>query len=161
MSVPLLLDLLCIIDFFHINLYNNLAKPFSTVCTDPFYGQTSGPRPQKFSQTDSKLDVKSRLPKKIGKNKFHDFFLLFLKFSRKTRSVTEHSASIYNNNSQRRSLMLLRSLKMKLGLILKSFSAQIAPNPTIFFASTHNLVGWTERINKTRVYFFNTLSSAE
>jgi hypothetical protein len=77
MSVPLLLDLLCIIDFFHINLYNNLAKPFSTVCTDPFYRQTTGPRPPKFSQTDPKLDVKSRLPKKIGKKNFTKFFLFF------------------------------------------------------------------------------------
>jgi hypothetical protein len=45
---------------------NNLAKPFSTVCTDPFYGQTQIP----------KLDVKSRLPKKI-KNKYDKKFLNF------------------------------------------------------------------------------------
>jgi hypothetical protein len=44
------------------NLYNNLAKPFSTVCTDPFYSQTSGPRPQKISQADPKFDEESRLP---------------------------------------------------------------------------------------------------
>jgi hypothetical protein len=43
-------------------IFINLAKPFITVCTDPFYGQTSGPRPPKFSQADPKLDVKSRLP---------------------------------------------------------------------------------------------------
>jgi hypothetical protein len=29
-------------DYFLIYLYNNLAKPYSTVCSDPFYGQTSG-----------------------------------------------------------------------------------------------------------------------
>jgi hypothetical protein len=44
-----------------------LAKPFTTVCTDPFYGQTSGPRPPKFSQADPKLDVESLLPKKLKK----------------------------------------------------------------------------------------------
>jgi hypothetical protein len=27
------------------NIYNNLAKPFITVGADPFYGQTSGPKP--------------------------------------------------------------------------------------------------------------------
>jgi hypothetical protein len=32
------------------HLYNNLAKPFTTVGADPFYGQTSGPRPPKFLQ---------------------------------------------------------------------------------------------------------------
>jgi hypothetical protein len=40
-------------------------RAISTVCTDPFYGQTSGPRPPKFLQADPKIDVESRLPKKI------------------------------------------------------------------------------------------------
>jgi hypothetical protein len=48
----------------NVQLKNNLAKTFSTVCTDPFYGQTRGPRPPKLSQADPKLDMKSRLPKK-------------------------------------------------------------------------------------------------
>jgi hypothetical protein len=47
------------------NQYNYLAKPFNTVCTDPFYGQTSGSRPPKFSQADPKLNVESRLRKKM------------------------------------------------------------------------------------------------
>jgi hypothetical protein len=54
------------------NLYNNLAKPFSTVCTDPFLGQTSGPRPP-----DPKLDVESRLPTKIGKKISRNIFKFF------------------------------------------------------------------------------------
>jgi hypothetical protein len=90
------------------NLYNNFAKPFSTVCTDPFYGLTSGPRPPRFSQADPKLDVKSRLPKKIEKKiekkisrknfEFFEIFSLnfFLNFFMKTRSVAEHSASVFN-----------------------------------------------------------------
>jgi hypothetical protein len=56
----------------HYVRFRYLAKPFSTVCTDPFYGQTSGPRRPKFSQADPKLDVESRLPKKIGEKKFHE-----------------------------------------------------------------------------------------
>jgi hypothetical protein len=74
-------------------LYNNLAKPFSTVCTDPFYGQTSGPRPPKFSRADPKLDVESRMPKKIETKNFtkknSEIFLKFLFefFFMKTRSV--------------------------------------------------------------------------
>jgi hypothetical protein len=102
------------------NLYNKLAKPFSTVCTDPFYGLTSGPRPPKFSQADPKLDVESRLPKQFLQKKFEIFFLkyfvnniflkyffeniflnyfflkYFLKYFMKTRSVAEHSTSLDN-----------------------------------------------------------------
>jgi hypothetical protein len=59
------------------SLHNNLAKPFSTVCTDPFYGQTSGPIPPKYSQADPKLVVKSRLPKNIEKKYFTIFFEIF------------------------------------------------------------------------------------
>jgi hypothetical protein len=76
---------------------NSLAKPFSTVCTDPFYGQTSGPRPPKFSLADPKLDVEYRLTKKFDKKKFNKknlkkFYLK--KNSMKTRSVAKHSASM-------------------------------------------------------------------
>jgi hypothetical protein len=60
------------------NLFNNLVKPFTSVGADPFYGQTSGPRPPKFLQTDPILDVESRLPK-IFEEKIHEKnFLIFL-----------------------------------------------------------------------------------
>jgi hypothetical protein len=39
------------------SIHNNLAKPFTTVCSDPFYGQTSSPRPPKFSQADQKFGI--------------------------------------------------------------------------------------------------------
>jgi hypothetical protein len=40
-----------------INVYLNLSFGFSTVCSDPFYGQTSGPRPTKYLQAVSKSDT--------------------------------------------------------------------------------------------------------
>jgi hypothetical protein len=33
------------VNFNVLNLYNNLAKPFTTVGADPLYAQTSRPRP--------------------------------------------------------------------------------------------------------------------
>jgi hypothetical protein len=72
-----------------------LAKPFSTVCTDPFYGQTSGPRPPKFSQADPKLDVESRLPKKIGKKNFTK------KFQKISKNVFFEMFEIFHENAQR------------------------------------------------------------
>jgi hypothetical protein len=47
------------------NLYNNLAKPFCTVCAVSISSQTNGPRPPQFLQADSKLDVEGRRHKKI------------------------------------------------------------------------------------------------
>jgi hypothetical protein len=83
---------------YDIYLYNNLDKPFSTVCTDPFYGQTSGPRPPNFSQADPKLDVECRLPKKIEKKKFHKiFFKIKIFFFIKTRSVSGAFGECYYN----------------------------------------------------------------
>jgi hypothetical protein len=49
---------------FGSNLYNNLAKPLCTVCAVSISSQTSGPRPPKFLQADSKLNVKGRRHKK-------------------------------------------------------------------------------------------------
>jgi hypothetical protein len=49
------------------HVYNNLAKPFTTVGEDPFYGQTSGPRPPKFLQAYLKLAVEDKSPKKFEK----------------------------------------------------------------------------------------------
>jgi hypothetical protein len=72
-----------------------LAKPFSTVCSDPFYGQTSSPRRLKFSQADSKLDVEVGRKNITEKNSEFYYF-----FSMKTRSVAKHSASLNNNLSK-------------------------------------------------------------
>jgi hypothetical protein len=44
-----------------------LAKPFTTVGADPFYGQTSRPRPPKFLQAYLKLAAEVKWPKKIQK----------------------------------------------------------------------------------------------
>jgi hypothetical protein len=70
---------------------DNLNRPGSNKLNEKQF------RPPKFSQADPKLDVQSRLPKKIGikKWKFFEiiFFDFFLKFSMKTRSVAEHSVS--------------------------------------------------------------------
>jgi hypothetical protein len=53
---------------------NNLAKPFTTVvCSDSFYGQTSGPRISK-SHADSKLGVESRNTKKVVEKNSGLFF---------------------------------------------------------------------------------------
>jgi hypothetical protein len=37
-----------------------VAKPFTTVGADPFYGQTSGPRPPNFLQAYLKLAAKDK-----------------------------------------------------------------------------------------------------
>jgi hypothetical protein len=42
------------------NLYNNLAKPFTTVGADPFYAQTSGPRLPIFLQAYLKLAAEDK-----------------------------------------------------------------------------------------------------
>jgi hypothetical protein len=78
------------------SLYNNLAKPFTTVGADLFYSQTSGPRPPKHLQAYLKLAAEDKSPKKLEK-KFTENFLIFFSefFSMKTRSVAEHSASLY------------------------------------------------------------------
>jgi hypothetical protein len=53
------------------NLYNNLAKPFTTVCSDPFYGQTSVSRPPNFSEAACKHKIATL---DIFKDFFLDFF---------------------------------------------------------------------------------------
>jgi hypothetical protein len=51
-----------------------LDKPFTTVCAVSISSQTSRPRPPKFLQADSKLDVEGhRHQKKLNKN-FHENF---------------------------------------------------------------------------------------
>jgi hypothetical protein len=61
-----------------INLYLNLSFGFSTVCLDPFYGQTSGPRPTKYLQAVSKLDTEGfSLPNFFSQT----FFKLIFQFS--------------------------------------------------------------------------------
>jgi hypothetical protein len=42
------------------NLYNNLAKPFTTVGADPFYAQTSGPMLPFFLQAYLKLAAEDK-----------------------------------------------------------------------------------------------------
>jgi hypothetical protein len=42
------------------NLYNNVTKPYTTVGADPFYAQTSGPRPSKILQADPKLAAEDK-----------------------------------------------------------------------------------------------------
>jgi hypothetical protein len=57
-----------------LDLYNNLDKPFTTVCAVSISSQTSRPRPPNFLQADSKLDVEGRRhQKKLNKN-FHEKF---------------------------------------------------------------------------------------
>jgi hypothetical protein len=52
------------------NLYNYLAKPFTTVGADPFYAQTSGLRPPKFLQAYLKLAAEESQ----NKNWYLEFF---------------------------------------------------------------------------------------
>jgi hypothetical protein len=54
------------------NLYNNLAKQFTTVCSDPFYGQTSGPRPPKNFAGILQIKCGISIAKKKLKKKNHE-----------------------------------------------------------------------------------------
>jgi hypothetical protein len=64
------------------NLYNNFAKPFSTVCPVSISSQISGPRPPNFLQADSKLAGDRTSLGKTFHGKFPEIFLeiLFWKF---------------------------------------------------------------------------------
>jgi hypothetical protein len=51
-----------------------LDKPFTTVCAVSISSQTSRPRPPKFLQADSKLDVEGRRHQKNKNKNFHGNF---------------------------------------------------------------------------------------
>jgi hypothetical protein len=68
----------CKFIFWIFESINTLAKPFSTVCSDPFYGQTKvpSPPPQIFAGRPQIVCGISKYKKKLGK-KFHGIFLNF------------------------------------------------------------------------------------
>jgi hypothetical protein len=53
-----------------VYLYNNLAKPFTTVGADPFYAQTSGLDTPKFLQADPKFS-KNKINKIVAISEYN------------------------------------------------------------------------------------------